>query len=43
VRRIVALHGGTVWAEGLPELGAAFHFTLPETPGFKPVREAVAA
>lgn len=32
VRRIMARHGGTVWMEGLPELGAAIHFTLPEHP-----------
>lgn len=32
VRRIMARHGGTVWMEGLPELGAAIHFTLPEQP-----------
>ena len=32
VRRIIARHGGTVWMEGLPELGAAIHFTLPDQP-----------
>ncbi|NPC58160.1 sensor histidine kinase [Caenimonas soli] len=28
VRRIVELHGGRVWAEAAPGMGASFHFTL---------------
>ncbi len=29
VRRAVEVHGGEIWAETSPTMGAAFHFTLP--------------
>lgn len=36
VKRIVEMHGGQIWAESAPGLGATFRFSLPEVAALAP-------